>query len=157
VRARDAVASIRRWAQRVAYGQKLLSVTEELTAADDRRIVFRLKKPFPLLLNALALSGQPPFIMPERVARTDAFTQITDATGSGPFLFKPDEYISGDRAVYERHAGYVPRTEGTPSFLAAPSAPSWTGSSGVSSPMVAPPPRRCRPARSTGSSSRNSS
>jgi len=120
VRARDAVASIRRWAQRVPYGQKLLSVTEDLSAADDRRIVFRLRKRFPLLLNALALSGQPPFIMPERVARTDAFTQITDATGSGPFRFKPDEYISGDRAVYERHAGYVPRAEGTPSFLAGP-------------------------------------
>lgn len=120
VRARDAVASIRRWGQRVPYGQKLLSVTEELSAADDRRIVFRLRKPFPLLTNALALSGQPMFVMPERVARTDAFTQITDATGSGPYRFKADEFLSGDRAVYERHAGYVPRPEGEPSFVAGP-------------------------------------
>lgn len=120
VRARDAVASIRRWAQRVAFGQKLLSVTEELSALDDRRLQFRLKKPFPLLPNALALSGQPPFIMPERIAQTDAFRQITDATGSGPFRFKADEYISGDRAIYERHAGYVPREDGTPSFVAGP-------------------------------------
>ncbi|WP_421993790.1 ABC transporter substrate-binding protein [Roseococcus sp.] len=120
VRARDAVASIRRWAQRVAFGQKLMSVTEELSALDDRRIQFRLKKPFPLLPNALGLAGQPPFIMPERIARTDAFRQITDPTGSGPFRFKPDEYISGDRAIYERNAAYVPRPDGTPSFVAGP-------------------------------------
>ena len=120
VRARDAVASIRRWAQRVAFGQKLMSVTDNLAALDDRRIEFRLKKPFPLLPNALGLSGQPPFIMPERIAQTDAFRQITETTGSGPFRFKADEYISGDRAVYERYADYVPRGDGTPSFVSGP-------------------------------------
>jgi peptide/nickel transport system substrate-binding protein len=120
VRAADAVASIRRWAQRVAYGQKLFSVTEELSALDDRRIQFRLRKAFPLLPNALALSGQPPFIMPERVAKTDAFTQITDPTGSGPFRFKADEYVSGSLAAYERFAAYKPREDGTPSFVAGP-------------------------------------
>ena len=120
VRARDAVASIQRWGKRVAYGQMLLGVTEELTASDDRRIRFRLKKPFPLLLNALANSGQPPFVMPERVAETDAFKQITDTTGSGPFRFKPDEYMSGERAVYERFQEYVPRPDGTSSFTAGP-------------------------------------
>ena len=120
VLARDAVASIRRWAQRVPFGQKLMGVTEELAALDDRRFRFRLRKPFPLLPNALANSGQPPFVMPERVARTDAFKQITDTTGSGPFRFKPDEYLSGERAVYERNAAYVPRPDGTPSFVAGP-------------------------------------
>ncbi|WP_159994674.1 ABC transporter substrate-binding protein [Roseomonas sp. 18066] len=118
VRARDAVASIRRWAQRVAYGQKLLSLTEELSALDDRRLQFRLKQPFPLLPAALALAGQPPFIMPERVAQTDAFRQITETTGSGPYRFMPEEYVSGDRAVYARHDGYVPRPDTSADFLA---------------------------------------
>src|SRR3954451_24102182 len=43
VLARDCVASIRRWATRDAFGQALIAQTEELTAADDTRIVFRLK------------------------------------------------------------------------------------------------------------------
>src|SRR5580658_9558683 len=46
---RDCVASIQRWAKRDTFGQTLLQFTDELTAADDKTIQFRLKKPFPLL------------------------------------------------------------------------------------------------------------
>src|SRR5690348_15023014 len=53
VRAQDAVTSIGRWMKRNTFGQKLESLTDELSAMDDRSIVFRLKKPFPLLLSAL--------------------------------------------------------------------------------------------------------
>ena len=60
------------------------------------------------------------FIMPERIARTDPFQQIRETVGSGPFRFKPDEYNSGSLAVYERFAGYVPTTHGTPSLTAGP-------------------------------------
>jgi peptide/nickel transport system substrate-binding protein len=49
VLARDCVASIKRWWQRDAFGTALRDYTEELSATDDRTIVFRLKKPFPLL------------------------------------------------------------------------------------------------------------
>ena len=59
VRARDAVASIRRWAQRDAMGQALMAATDELVAEDDRRITFRLKRPFPLLFDALAKPSSP--------------------------------------------------------------------------------------------------
>ncbi|MCQ4159050.1 ABC transporter substrate-binding protein [Roseomonas sp. GC11] len=120
IRARDAVASIRRWGRRNAFGQKLLAATEELSALDDRRLQFRLRKPFPLLAHALAFAGQPAFIMPERVAETDPFRQIQDATGSGPYRFLADEYNSGSLAAYARFDGYRPITAGTPSLTAGP-------------------------------------
>lgn len=55
VLARDGVASIQRWAKRDTYGQTLMAVTDELTAADDMTIQFRLKRPFPLLPDALGI------------------------------------------------------------------------------------------------------
>ena len=45
VRAQDVVASIGRWMKRNRFGQKLQSATDELSAIDDRRIVFRLNRP----------------------------------------------------------------------------------------------------------------
>lgn len=116
VLARDCVASLKRWMSRDAFGQTLASYTDDLSAADDRRIVFRLKQPFSLLPDALArISGA--FIMPERLARTDAFTQVRDATGSGPFRFLPDAWVPGASAAYARFDGYVPRDD-APDMLA---------------------------------------
>ena len=88
VRGRDVVASIRRFCVRESFGQSLMAATDELSAPDDRTIVFRLKKPFPHLAQALAGStGTMPCIMPERLANTDPFKQITEMVGSGPFRF----------------------------------------------------------------------
>ncbi|MBN8872559.1 MAG: ABC transporter substrate-binding protein [Rhodospirillales bacterium] len=121
VLARDCVASIRRWGARDSFGQTLLAVTDELAAADDRTITFRLKRPFPLLPAALGKAGSNVCaIMPERLATTDPFKQVTEMVGSGPFRFKADERIPGARVVYERFDGYVPRPEGTASFTAGP-------------------------------------
>src|SRR5215213_5510018 len=53
VRAADVVASLRRWSGRDAFGQAHFAVTEDLSALDDRRLQFRLSKPFPLLPAAL--------------------------------------------------------------------------------------------------------
>jgi peptide/nickel transport system substrate-binding protein len=124
VLARDAVASIKRWGARDAFGQALMAVTDELSAPDDRTIVFRLKKPFPLLPAALARpSALVAAIMPERLAETDPFKQIPEAIGSGPFRYVKEERVSGARHVYARHQGYVPRPSGTPSFTAGPRTP----------------------------------
>ena len=49
VLARDAVASVRRWMIRDGFGQSLMAATAELTAPDDRTMLFRLAKPFPQL------------------------------------------------------------------------------------------------------------
>ncbi|MFH5923905.1 ABC transporter substrate-binding protein [Roseomonas xinghualingensis] len=121
VLARDAVASIRRWGSRDAYGQSLMAVVDELSAPDDRTIVFRLKRPWRLLPNALAKPGPSICaIMPERLARTEATVQVTEMVGSGPFRFIAGERVSGARAVYERFEGYVPRPGGAASFTAGP-------------------------------------
>lgn len=120
VLARDCVASIRRWGRRDSFGQLLLAATDELSAADDRSIVFRLKAPFPQLPYALGKLSSICVVMPERLASTDAFTQVTDPTGSGPFRIRMDERVPGSRVVYERFAGYVPRQSGVPSSAAGP-------------------------------------
>jgi peptide/nickel transport system substrate-binding protein len=121
VLARDCVASIRRWGQRDAFGQTLIAVTDELSAPDDRTIRFRLKKPFALLPDALGKSPTNfPAMMPERLAKTDAFTQVSEMVGSGPYKFNARERVVGSLVVYERNAHYVPRASGTPDWTAGP-------------------------------------
>ena len=121
VLARDCVASIRRWGARDGFGQALLAACDEISAPDDRTIRFRLKHPFPLLPDALAKT--PPSIcpiMPERLAVTDPYKQVTEMVGSGPYRFKADERVAGSRIVYERNAKYVPRPNGTADATAGP-------------------------------------
>ncbi len=114
VLARDCVASIRRWGARDSFGQALLAAAAEIAAPDDRTILIRLTRPFSLLPDALGKTPPSPcVIMPERLARTDAFTQVTEMVGSGPYRFVPDERVPGDRVVYAKFDGYVPR-EGAP-------------------------------------------
>ena len=121
VLARDCVASIKRWAKRDAFGQTLLLTTDELSAPDDRTIRFRLKAPFPLLPEALGKMGINMLpIMPERLATTDAFKQVTEMVGSGPFRFVADERVVGARVVYEKFAKYRPRESGTPDWTTGP-------------------------------------
>ena len=118
VLAKDCVASLRRWMKRDGVGNTLAARLDALEAPDDRTLVFRLKRPFPVLPFALAKTQpSPPVIMPERLAMTDPFKQVTEAMGSGPFRFLPGEYVSGSRAVFEKFAAYQPRQE-TPSFTA---------------------------------------
>ena len=121
VLARDCVASTKRWAVRDAFGQALMQRTDAVLPADDRTIVFRLKKPFALLPDALGKwAGYMCAIMPERLASTDPFKQITEIVGSGPFRFKADERVQGSMSVYERFAGYKPRESGTPDWTSGP-------------------------------------
>lgn len=109
VRALDCVASIARWAKRDGFGQQLMALLDTMAALDDRRFEIRLMRPFPALPYALG-SGVC-FMMPERITRTDAFTQIREYVGSGPYRFLPGEWVSGSSAAYARFAGYVPRDE----------------------------------------------
>ena len=117
---RDVVASLQRWGKRDAFGGVLFSVVDELSAPTDTTIRFRLSKPFALLPDALATSTNMAAIMPERLAKTDPYQQVTEMVGSGPFRFVAAERISGSRVVYEKFAGYVPRPDGMPSFTSGP-------------------------------------
>ena len=119
--ARDCVASIRRWAVRDQFGQTLMQRTDELTAADDRTIVFRLRKPFSMLPDALGKFGvNMCAIMPERIANTDPYKAFHEVIGSGPFRFRADEEIPGALHVYERFGNYQPRMEATADFVSGP-------------------------------------
>src|ERR1700758_781523 len=112
VRGADCVASLKRWMARDALGQTLATVIEEMKGGDDKSFSIRLKEPFPLLIEAIAkVSSLAPFIMPERLAKTDPFEQITEMVGSGPFKFVKSEFRPGNRVLYVRNAGYVPRQE----------------------------------------------
>jgi peptide/nickel transport system substrate-binding protein len=112
VRAADAVASIRRWAQRDVVGRALAAATASMDIVDDRTFTIRLSRPFALVTEALARpTASALFVMPERIAQTPATTAITDATGSGPFVFQAREWRAGERAVYTRNAAYHPRQE----------------------------------------------
>ncbi len=121
VLARDCVASIKRWWQRDALGTALRDYTEDLSAKDDRTLVFRLKKPFPLLDVVLGKSSTPvPMMMPERLAKQEISKQVVEMVGSGPYRWKADERVVGARAVYERNTAYVPRSSGTAGWIAGP-------------------------------------
>lgn len=112
VTAADVVASLKRWGERDTGGQHIFDQTESLAATDARTITWKLTKPFGPMLETLGKqSTVPPFIMPERVARTPSSEAITDYTGSGPFRFVLDEFSPGVKVAYAKFDKYVPRDE----------------------------------------------
>ena len=117
VTAEDCIASIKRWAARDSMGQKLMASVAALQAVDAKTFKLILKEPYGLVLLSLAKpSSNVPFMMPKRVAETSPSEQISDYTGSGPFIFKKDEWRPGEKAVYIKNPDYKPRSE----------KPSWT-------------------------------
>lgn len=121
VLARDVAASLTRWGKRDTFGAAVMAATDEIAASTDKVIEFRLKKPFTLLPGALAKIGPNiAVVMPERLAQTDPYKQVTEMVGSGPYRFIAAERVAGSLAVYERFADYVPRPGGTPSLMAGP-------------------------------------
>jgi len=112
VRATDCIASIARWSKRDVLGQRLDALLDGMRPLADDRFEIRLKKPWPGLAQALGkVSANICAILPERIARTDPYTMITDYTGSGPFRFRRDLWVQGSVAVFERNPDYVPREE----------------------------------------------
>jgi peptide/nickel transport system substrate-binding protein len=111
VLARDCVASLHRWLKRDSCAPTVNARVDAIEAPDDRTLVWRLNKPFPLLPHFLSKVQPQPVMMPERLAATDPYKQVTEVVGSGPFRFLADEYVSGSHAAFARFDGYVPRQE----------------------------------------------
>src|SRR6516162_3008582 len=112
VTSEDCIASIKRWAAKDSTGQKLMTFVSGVEAKDAKTFVIQLKEPTGLVLLGLGKpSSNVPFMMPKRVAETDPNTQISDFTGSGPFVFKHDEWRPGDKTVYVKFDKYLPRPE----------------------------------------------
>lgn len=112
VTAADCVASIKRWGRRDGMGQKLIQFTKELVAVDDRTFTLTLNEPYGLVLASLGkISSNTPFMMKKEHAEVDAFEQVPEVIGSGPFKFKKDEWVPGSKVVYVKNEDYVPRSE----------------------------------------------
>src|SRR5687767_11464463 len=108
----DVAASIARWGKRDAMGTALFTFVDRMDspAPDTFRIFLREACGF--VLEALGKpSSNVPFIMPKRIADTDAFKQIEEHIGSGPYMFVKDQFKPGDKSVYVRNPKYVPRKE----------------------------------------------
>jgi peptide/nickel transport system substrate-binding protein len=108
----DVIASLQRWGQRDSLGQKMMAALERMDALSERSFRLVFKQSFGMVREALGKpSSSPAFIMPARVAATSADQQIDDATGSGPYIFKQDEYRPGEKVVYVKNTKYIPRPE----------------------------------------------
>jgi peptide/nickel transport system substrate-binding protein len=65
-----------------------------------------------MVLDALAKpSGYPPVILPERLAKMPATSPLTEVMGSGPYIFKRDEWVPGNKVVFLKSPTYVGRSE----------------------------------------------
>ncbi len=112
VTAKDVVASMNRWGKRDGAGKQLMGYTASLVAADAKTFVWTLTEPYGLLIDILAKTGTSiPFVMREKEAMVDPFQQIQEVVGSGPFMFKRDEWVPGSKTVYVKFKDYVPRKE----------------------------------------------
>ena len=108
----DVIASLQRWGKRDAMGSALMQFVQRMDSPTPDTFRIFLGEACGFVLEALGKpSSNVPFIMPERVAKTDAFEQITDFTGSGPFVFQKDLWVPGSKVVYTRFQDYVPRSE----------------------------------------------
>ena len=112
VRAQDCGPSLARWAARETIGQTVWQYVDEYKATDDKTLVVKLKRPIGIFIDAIARGGASvAFMMPEHIAKTDPFKQISETIGSGPYKFLPNEFIPGAAVAYERNKDYVPRQE----------------------------------------------
>ncbi len=113
----DVVASLKRWAERDVLGLRLMAVTRSLESPDANTVVFHLKQPFGMLIEALAKPASPvPFIMPKRIASVPVSQAITEVIGSGPYKFVAADFQPGVKATYVKFADYVPRKEPASGF-----------------------------------------
>lgn len=118
VTSEDVVASLKRWASRDAMGGILNTFIDRYETPDANTFVLVLKEPSGIVIDALGkASSNVPFIMPARIAATPGAEQIKEHIGSGPFIFKDDEFRPGALAVYTRNTRYKSRTE-APSGMA---------------------------------------
>ena len=112
VTSEDCIASLKRWGARDSTGVKLLSFVSSFEPVSDKTFRIVLKEPYGLLIDSLAKpGGSTPLMMPKRIADTDPAKQISEFIGSGPFIFKADEWKPGDKTVYVKNPDYKPRTE----------------------------------------------
>ena len=117
VTSEDVLATLRRWGRNDAFGKRLFDSTREMVAISPDTFELRLSKPFAFVTEAL---GKPnafvPFIMPAKQLAGATAKPLSEAVGSGPFVFRKDLWRPGDHAFLDRFAGYKPRSEPADGF-----------------------------------------
>jgi peptide/nickel transport system substrate-binding protein len=111
VTSRDCIASIKRWAARFGKAKIMMDRSQSLTAIDEKSFQLKLKEPFGPVLETLGAVSPVLFVMREKEADTDPFTQVTEVVGSGPFHWVKDEWRPNNRVVYVKNPNYKPRSE----------------------------------------------
>src|SRR5258708_20918270 len=85
--AKNAAASINRWAARKPMGQMIQAIGNELVAVDDRTFRWVLKKPYPKMLLALGKVSTPCFfVMTARIEEYNPILQNNEFVGSRPIF-----------------------------------------------------------------------
>lgn len=117
VTASDCVASLKRWGARDGAGQHLFKQVADVSAKGDNALVIKLNKPYPALLDWLGKSSPSVcYMMREKDATSDPARPITEAIGSGPYMFNRAETRTGSQYVYDRNPNYQPRSEPASGF-----------------------------------------
>lgn len=118
VTAADAVASLQRWAARDALGRAMTASGGVWKTVDAKTFTLTLSEPFGMVLEGLSKpSSFPAIVLPERLAKSPTTSPLSEVVGSGPFIFKRDEWVPGNKVVFLRNPYYVSRSE-APSGLA---------------------------------------
>ncbi len=109
----DVIASLKRWSAVDAMGQQLNTHGAAWAKTDDRTFTLTLTEAWGFVLDTLGKPGAPvPFILPARLlADLPAGKPVPDQIGSGPFVFKKDEWVPGSKLVFVKNARYQPRAE----------------------------------------------
>jgi peptide/nickel transport system substrate-binding protein len=111
VTSKDCIASVKRWAARFGKAKIMLDRAQSFAAIDDKSFALKLKEPFGPVLETLGNASQVCFIMREKEAMTDPFTQVTEVVGSGPFVWVKEEWQPNALVVYRKNPAYKPRSE----------------------------------------------
>jgi peptide/nickel transport system substrate-binding protein len=119
----DVIPSLQRWIKRGLVGGKFGEFVSGFERVDDRTFVLKMKEPFgPTIFLLGGTTGTLPVVMRKKDAANDAFQNITDAIGSGPFRFNRAEWVPGSKVIYEKNPDYVPRSEPTDGLAGARTA-----------------------------------
>ena len=75
----DCIASIARWVQKDTLGLEIAKRLDRMEAVDAATFRVVLKEPFPRVLEGLGrMTSDPLFVMPERLAKTPATTELKE-------------------------------------------------------------------------------
>ena len=112
VLARDCVASLQRWLKRDAVSETINPRVDAIETPDDRTLVWRLKKPFPLLAHFLS-KVQPQPVIDAGAPRRHRSVQAADRDRrlrAVPLSCRTN-IVSGSHAAFARFDKYTPRQE----------------------------------------------